>query len=658
MHLHLVDWLVICAYVVFALWVGIAYARRASKSVDEFFLSGRRLPWWIAGTSMVATTFAADTPLAITGWVRDHGIWQNWLWWCFGLTSMLGVFVFARMWRRGGVMTKAEFAELRYGGPAAQVLRGFLGVMHAGFTNTITLCWVLLAAAKIVDVLFQVDKGVALTLACVIALSYSLLAGFWGVVLTDLLQFVMSMVGAVVLAVIAWNAVGAIDGIQAAVGQGTFTAENLRLLPQPGASNLFEVAFWTTPVAVIAVYLGVGWWAAEGVDGGGLEVQRIAASRDERHGVLAVLWYSVCHYALRPWPWIMVALASLVVLPTITVTAPTAGTVVEVGDGETLRLQPADGSEVIDLALIPDGCEDDWRPKPRAFEPGAEITAGQVVSRTDSERAYVVMMTRYLPIGLLGLVAASLFAAFMSTIDTHVNLASSFFVNDLYRRFMKTDGDPRHYVTVARLASVGVMILAAVLAYQADSISDLFKFFLAFLSGVGPVYLLRWLWWRVRASTEIAAMAASAGTTIVLSLVDLSGVSIGPLSPADGGLLHEGRLLIVVGVSLLAAFVSLVVAGPPDPSSLVSFYTKVRPVGFWGPVRALAPSAVPRRSMAPVLLGIASGLSLVYGLLFSIGNWVLGQGVTGSIAFSIAIAGGFGVAWSLRRMRIEEGQVS
>ena len=315
--LSLVDWAIVLAYVAFALWVGLRFAGRAGKNVDEFFLSGRSLPWWIAGTSMVATSFAADTPLLITGWVRDQGIWKNWLWWSYAIAGMSQVFLFARWWRRSGVMTKAELVELRYGGRSASVLRSVLGMMHAGVTNTMVLCWVLLAAAKISTVLFEVDKVTGLVLACLIALTYSLLAGFWGVVVTDLVQFVFAMGGAIALAALSWSAVGGAEGILTAVAEGTIAPERLHFAPSPGPGGV-----WTGAFAAFSVYLGVGWWAVENVDGSGAAIQRIAASRDARDGMLATLWFNVSHYALRPWCWILVGLASLILLPHLDAVAP------------------------------------------------------------------------------------------------------------------------------------------------------------------------------------------------------------------------------------------------------------------------------------------------------------------------------------------------
>jgi Na+/proline symporter len=639
------DWWFVAAYLVFALSVGVLLARRGGASVDEFFLSGRRLPWWLAGTSIVATTFAVDTPLVISGWVRDYGIWKNWLWWCYALTGLLTGFVFARWWRRGGVMTKAEFAELRYGDSGARWLRGFLGVLHAGFVDIIAMCWVLLAATKIVDVLFGVDKVVGLTIACVVALSYSLLAGLWGVVVTDLVQFVISMVGSVVLAVLVWQAVGGGEAVAAAVASGSVAAERLAFLPQTGPGGPLAASFWTTPVAALAVYLGVSWFAVESADGAPLTVQRISATRDERQGVLAVVWFAVANNALRPWPWILVAVASLLVLPPLEVTSPVAGTVERVTPA-LVGIRTADGEDHY-VGLLPEGSARDWRPR-ASVQVGQQVAAGEVVAHSDSERAYVVMLKRYLPVGLLGLVAASLIAAFMSTIDTQINVAASFFVNDVYRRFLNPGASDGHYVLVARLASIAVLAIAAAVASVADSISSLFTLFISFLGGVGPVYLLRWFWWRVTAWAEIAAMLTSATATLMLTWWPIDWAP-GPLSPA-GHLAHEGRLLFVVAASLTAALVTLLATRAPDPQSLVAFYERLRPAGAWGPVRRLA--AAPEGGefgLGVALVGIAAGLALIFGTVFALGHLFVGRELWAVTLGLVAVAGGAGVGWSLRR---------
>ncbi len=298
--------------------------------------------------------------------------------------------------------------------------------------------------------------------------------------------------------------------------------------------------------------------------------------------------------------------------------------------------------------MLPEGAASDWRPIPRV-RVGAEVVAGEVVAATDSERAYVVMLKRYLPVGLLGLVAASLLAAFMSTIDTLINVAASFFVNDVYRRFLSRGASERHYVVVARLASVGVLVAAAVVASAAQSISALFTLFISFLAGVGPVYLLRWFWWRVTAWAEIAAMLTSAVATLTLTWLPFHW-ALGPLSP-DGALLHEGRLLMVVAASLAAALVTLVATATPDPATLVGFYERLRPPGAWGPVRALATeSSRPDYALAASLCGVASGLALVFGLLFGLGHWLLGRPGMATLLAVVAAAGAVGVRASLRRL--------
>ncbi len=642
MALGTLDWIVVAAYGVFALAVGLVYARRAGRDADEYFLSGRRLPWWIAGTSMVATTFACDTPLIVTGWVRDFGIWKNWLWWCLAAGAVLTIFLFARYWRRGRVMTTAELAELRYGGADARVLRGFLGVYHAGITNALTLCWVMLAASKILEATAGVDKLTALCVAGGLALSYSLLAGLWGVVLTDLVQFAMAMAGAVTFAAIALGAVGGMDAVRAAVEAGPRPHDTLSFFPSSG-----DAAFWTVPLASVCVYLGVSWWATDGVDGGATVVQRIAATRDERQGVLAVLWFAVAHYALRPWPWFAVALASLVVLPDVRVEAPAAGTVAAVdAEGGSVTIAPAADRADETVRWEVDG---DWHAEP-VVAVGDVVKSGAVVARTDSESAYPRMMARYLPAGLLGLVFASLFAAFMSTVDTHVNVASSFFVNDVYRRFLVTDAGPRHYVLVARLASAGVLVLGGAFALVADSLHDLFTFFLALLGGVGPIYVLRWLWWRVRASTEIAAMIASSVSATFLTFADVQW-PLGPLAPG-GELTDAGRIVLVVTFSVTVALGSMAFTRDPDPRDLVRFYRRVRPMGAWHPVRHHCKDVPVPREAAPVLFGAAGTLAGIYALLVAIGSFVLGSPGVALMSLGFAVAGGGVAYWALRRLGI------
>ncbi len=650
MRLAWLDWGLILLFLAYSLWVGLRFTRKASQSVEQYFLSGRTLGWWLAGTSMVATSFSADTPLVITGWVRDDGVWKNWVWWCFAVGGVLHVFLFARWWRRGEVMTKAELVELRYGGAGARFLRGALGAIHAFVTNTITLCWVMLASAKILDVLFGLPKGWALVAACILTLLYTAASGFWGVVLTDQFQFVVAMLGMIVLGVISWQAVDGMEGLTAAQAAGALGPDMLRFFPPPGPGAWLDASFWTPPLTALCVYLGVAWWAHESVDGTATAVQRISAARDERQGMLAMLWFNVAHYALRPWGWIATALASLVLLPTLEVRAGTAGTVRAV-TAESIVLAPETDSAALTLSLRPAGSSDDWRPAPRVAI-GERVAAGALLARTDSEAAYVTMMGRYLPAGLLGLMVASLLAAFMSTVTTHINLAASYFVNDVYRRFLRPAEDDRHYIGVARVASAAVLAIAGTLAYFATSISDLFLFLLAFLAGVGPVYVLRWLWWRVRASTEVTAMLASCATASALTAFD-QGWQLGPLSPG-GELSSEGRLILTVLVSTTCALLSLLVTRAPDPATLVPFYRRVRPMGAWGPVRALTGLTAPRGELRQALLGSVGSLAAILGLTLGMGFWLLER--RGPL-IAAALVAGVGIAAtvvSLRRLRAQQ----
>lgn len=620
MHLHAIDWAILAIYLISMIWIGFKYAKRAESSVEEYFVSGRNLPWWLAGTSMVATTFSADTPLVIGGWVRDYGIWKNWAWWCYAVSGLLTAFIFARYWRRLGVLTTAELAEHRYGGREAKILRGLFAFFQAGVYNVCVLAWVLLATFKITDVLFEIDRATAIAAACSITLFYSLLSGFWGVVVTDTVQFFVGMTGAIVLAFVAWNAVGGIEAINAGAASGVFDPSLLRFTPPAGPGGIFDASFYTPAVAAFCVYLGFTWWAAESVDGGSYIIQRIVACRDERHGMLAQLWYNVAHHSLRPWPWILVAIASLLVFPSGEIKAPVSGKIVDIAH-DHVRIETTDGfphdvslsvSDPLWLAVVDAPIESGTK---------KEVIAGEVIARTDSERAYPTMIAKFLPIGLLGLVLASLLAALMSTIDTHVILASSYVVNDLYRRFLVPVQSDKHYVFVGRIAGIVVMMLGAAVAWQANSIGELFFLAMSLLAGIGPAYVLRWTWWRVRARTEIAALISSFTTTWVVNH-NSTFFAIGPFADATGSVTPEGRLVIVALTSLIVALIVTWCSARPDPKGLVTFYEKVRPIGFWAPVRALTASRPRPSEMAIALIGAASSFCAIFGLLFGVGHWI------------------------------------
>jgi Na+/proline symporter len=443
------DWGIVALYFAFAASIGLALSRRAGSSVSEYFVGGRALPWWLAGTSMVATTFAADTPLAVTELVARHGVAGNWLWWNMVMSGILTVFFYARLWRRAGVITDVEFTELRYGGKPAAILRGFRAAYLALPINLIIMGWVNLAMMEIVSTTLDISEPLALGICFTLAALYSVLAGLWGVVLTDLFQFVLAVGGAVILAVFAVEAVGGITGMEDGLAEVFGSSEAaLAFLPAQGA-------VWM-PTITLAVYLGVNWWAAwyPGAEpgGGGYVAQRIFSARSERDGVLATLWFNLAHYAVRPWPWILVALASTILYP---------------------------------------GLEN-----PRA--------------------GYVLAVMDLLPPGLTGLVIAGFAAAYMSTISTQLNWGASYLVNDLYARFLRPDVGARELVRVSRLATVVIMISSLVVTYFLTSIEGTWRFLLAIGAGTGLVLILRWYWWRINAWSEISAMIASLVVSVVL----------------------------------------------------------------------------------------------------------------------------------------------
>jgi Na+/proline symporter len=459
MILTFLDWALIAAYFFVSLLIGVYYSRRGGKDVGEYFLSGRSLPWWLAGTSMVATTFAADTPLAVAGLVARNGVAGNWIWWNGAFGGMLTVFFFARLWRRAGILTDVEFAELRYTGRPAALLRGFRALYLGIPINCVVMGWVNLAMAKILAVTMGYDRLTAVLLSLAITGFYSALSGLWGVVVTDFFQFVFAMSGTIALAYFALRLpeVGGIAGLVEKLPPGTF-----EFLPRIGESAADTGASLALPAAAFFAYVGVQWWASwypgQEPGGGGYVAQRMMSAKDERHSFLATLWFTIAHYCVRPWPWILVGLASLVLYPDI----------------------------------------------------------------ADKEAGYVMVMRDYLPAGWRGLLLGAFFAAYMSTIATQLNWGTSYIVNDFYRRFLKRDGTERHYVWVSRLTTILLMFASAVVTFYLDTIRQAWEFVLESGAGIGLVLILRWYWWRVNAWSEISAMVAAAmGFAVVRTFTDL-----------------------------------------------------------------------------------------------------------------------------------------
>ena len=458
MTLTLVDWLVIGGYFALNLAIGLYYARRARGSTTEFFLSGRNVPWWLAGTSMVATTFAADTPLVVTGMVARYGIAGNWLWWNMAASGMLTVFVYARLWRRAGVMTDVEFAELRYSGRPAAFLRGFRALYLGIPINCIVMGWVNLAMLKILQVTLGLDASGALwaLLALLIFTAfYTTLAGLWGVLVTDLVQFVLKMGMVVALAYFAVRATGGLTALEskvrvldAAAGGGS----RLTFFPSTDSA-------WM-PAITLFVYLGVSWWASwyPGAEpgGGGYVAQRIFSARTERDGLFATLWFNIAHYAVRPWPWILTALASLVLYPNL----------------------------------------------------------------VDKESGYVrtLMDPNVFPPALRGIMLAAFAAAYMSTIGTQLNWGASYVVNDFYRRFLRRTSAEREYVVVSQIVTVGLMLVSIYVTLHLASIEQAWKLLIVTGAGTGTVLLLRWFWWRINAWSEVSAMAVAAAVSLFLQI--------------------------------------------------------------------------------------------------------------------------------------------
>jgi SSS family solute:Na+ symporter len=452
MHLVFSDWLIIALYFVVSAAIGLAYTRRAGKSLADYFVSGRSLPWWLAGTSMVATTFAADTPLAVAGLVAKYGVAGNWLWWNGAVSGVLTVFFFSRLWRRAGVITDVEFAELRYGGRPAAVLRGFRALYLALPINLIIMGWVTRAMATILQVSLNIDPWKAALFLFAVTAVYSVLGGLWGVIVTDLFQFVFAMGGSILLAVLAVRSVGGLDPLVERVSSHFGSPE--------AAFGVFPPmnAPWL-PVTTLLVWLSVQWWASwypgQEPGGGGYVVQRILSAKDERHGLLATLWFTIAHYALRPWPWILVGFVGLLRYPTL----------------------------------------------------------------ANPEEGYVRVMVDILPSPYKGLLLAAFAAAYMSTISTHLNWGASYLVNDVYLRFVKPDASPRAQVMASRLATIVLMVSSLVVMQFLTSVEQGWKILLALGAGTGLVFILRWYWWRVNAWSEISAMAASFVTSLTLGRV-------------------------------------------------------------------------------------------------------------------------------------------
>jgi solute:Na+ symporter, SSS family len=579
MRLELIDWLVVAAYMAVALAIGLAFVRRAGQGREEFFLSGRRAPWWLLGTSMVATTFSTDTPNLVTDLVRTGGVSQNWLWWSFAITGMLTVFVYAKLWRRLGTLTDLGFYELRYSGRPAAFLRGFRALYLGFFFNVMIMATVTLAAIKISGVLLGLGRLETVLLAAVITALYAATSGLWGVIVTDLLLFVVAMFGSLAAAYYSLQhpAVGGLQGLLT----NPSVQGKLSLLP--------DLSDRSALIAVLVVPLAVQWWSTwyPGAEpgGGGYVAQRMLAARDEKDSILSTLWFNVAHYGLRPWPWIIVALCSLIVYP--------------------------------DLASI------------------AAAFPHVSPSIVRHDLAYPAMLV-FVPHGILGLVVASLAAAYMSTISTHLNWGASYIVHDVYGRFVRPDAGERHYVLAGRIATMVLVSAGAAVALWLQNAMQAFQILLQVGAGTGLIFILRWFWWRINAWSEISAMVIS---FLVAIYFEFGHTALGyERLPATTAL--------VVGVLITTAGWLLVTfATPPtDAAVLRQFHERIQPWGAgWRAIVGDDAGDARDSALPAAVLGWFLGVLGIYAALFAVGYLIYGSLIAALACFAIVAAAGWGL---------------
>ena len=558
MQFTTLDWVIISTSIVISFLPALFFWKRAGSSTTEFFTSGRAAPWWLVGVSMVATTFSTDTPNLVTNLVRERGVSSNWVWWSFLLTGMMTVFFYARLWRRSGVLTDLEFYEIRYSGKAARALRGFRAVYLGLFFNCVIMATVNLAAAKIANIVLGWPMERTLLVCGVMTIVFASVSGLWGVLVTDSLQFLITMSGTFFVAFYALQQpeVGGLAGLFAKV-----PPSSLNLLPDFGD--------WSVALAAFIIPITVQWWSVwyPGAEpgGGSYIAQRMLASRSERDAVTGTLLFNIMHYALRPWPWIIVALASMLIYPNLS----------DIGAA----------FPYVDPSLI------------------------------GHDMAYPAMM-KFLPAGALGFVVAGVLAAYRSTIETHLNWGTSYLVHDLYRQFLKPGKTEKHYVLVGRLTTAGLMIIAALMTYALGTAKEAFDLILSIGAGTGLIYLLRWFWWRVSAWSEISAMIGSFVVAIGVFIAKKNGVQV-----AD----HVSLIATVAATT--AIWVTVTFLGPQtDRATLVSFFKLVKPAGpGWKSVQAEAGVGASAESPAQALMGWMLGCAFVYSALFGTGSLLYGK---------------------------------
>lgn len=588
MQLQLLDWLIVALSLAICFVPALFFAKRSGSSTSEYFASGRSVPWWLAGLSMVATTFSSDTPNLVTDIVRRQGVSGNWVWWAYTLTGVATVFFFARLWRRSEVMTDLEFYEIRYSGKAASVVRGFRSLYLGLFFNCVIMASVNLAACKIANVLFGLPRWETLLLCGVLNVVFAAHSGLWGVLVIDMIQFFIKMTAVIAAAYFAIQHVGGLSVLVEKLS-GPLTAPDGKTMLHylnvlPDFTNNWDMA-----VAVFIMPIAVQWWATwyPGAEpgGGSYIAQRMLASKSEKDALGAVLFFNIAHYVLRPWPWILVGLCSLLVYPQLS------------------DIQKAFPN--LDPSLL-----------------GHDI-------------AYPAML-KFLPTGFIGLMVGGLIAANSSTILTHLNWGASYLVHDFYQRFIRRGAPDAHYVFVGRCATILLFLASSGMVYLMDTAKDTFDIMLQIGAGTGLLYLMRWFWWRVNAWCEVAAMVSSLGISILLLVLKKNhGVELST----------HAALLYTIAATTVAWVLTAFVAPPTDERTLIAFYRKVRPFGpGWARIRALAgplpEGTTTGENMPLALIGWAAGCATIWSALFTVGNVLYGRyALAGMLAAVFAVAG-------------------
>lgn len=581
-----IDWLIILVYFLLTMGIGLYLSREASKSLVDFFVSGRSLPWWLAGTSMAATTFSIDTPLYVCGIVATRGIAGNWEWWSFGVSHIVLIYIFSRLWRRSEIVTDAQLTEIRYGGKTAAVLRATKAFLFAVPINCIGIGYAMLAMVKVVDALqiwqdlgFAAENNLKMWTVVgisIVVLIYCGFAGLWGVVVTDFFQFLLAILGAVVVAFIAVNHVGGIHQLIPQI-QKTTDLDVLSFFPVSSGDGFLGLK-WTDTAGITAstfsAYMFVQWWSFRRSDGGGEFIQRLAASKDEAEAEKSSWCFNILNYIIRTWPWIVVGLVAIAVYPEL----------------------------------------------------------------EDPELAYPKLMLDFLPPAMLGLVVASLIAAFMSTVSTSINWGASYLTNDLYLRFFKQDATQSELVLVGRIASILVTVLGAIAAFYAEDVRTVFRFVIAIGTGPGLVLILRWFWWRINAAAELAAMVGGFFMGLITSIPQFNENSIF----ADFGI----RLIFISLVTALLWLSVMFLTPPESDETLDEFYRRVRPGGGGWKRQQKRTGIPPAQDLANDLLKVVAAVLLLFGTMLATGGFLLLQPLTGWISLIIAVIGGF---W-LRRL--------